>query len=112
MKPWDIFLWNFPGIGPHPAVIISHSERVAHKPEVNVLLCSSHRTNRPPRQKEVLLNGADGLDWETSVKCDLAYTVPKNQLTQKRGEVSTMRENERGEPLGTLFPNSKITERR
>lgn len=48
-----------------------------HKPEVNVLLCSSHRTNRPPKPNEVLLNGADGLDWETLVKCDLVYAVRK-----------------------------------
>ena len=91
MKPWDIYTWNFPGIGPHPAVIISHSERVARKGEVNVLLCSSHRANRPPKPNEVLLNGADGLDWETLVKCDLIYTVLKEQLIQKRGQVAAAR---------------------
>lgn len=27
MRPWDIYTWEFPDIGAHPAVIISHDER-------------------------------------------------------------------------------------
>ena len=91
MKPWDIYTWEFPGIGVHPANIISHDERVSLKPEVCVLLCSSQRANRPPKQHEVLLNSADGLDWETLVKCDLIYAARKEQLTAKRGTVAPAR---------------------
>ena len=49
------------------------------------------RTTGLPKANEVLLNGADGLDWETLVKCDLIYTVPKDELGQKRGEVTPER---------------------
>ena len=47
MKPWDIYTWNFPKIGPHPAVILSTEERARHKPLVNVLLCSTQRAGGP-----------------------------------------------------------------
>ncbi len=87
MKAWEIYTWNFPGAGPHPAVIISHPDRVKHKPQVNVLLCSSQRANRIAQANEVMLDAADGLDWETLVKCDLIYAVDKTQLSPKRGEV-------------------------
>ena len=91
MKPWDIYAWEFPGIGAHPAVIISHQDRVSLKPQVCVLLCSSQRANRPPKPHEVLLNSADGLDWETLVKCDMIYAAQKDRLKDKRGVVSPAR---------------------
>jgi hypothetical protein len=91
MQPWDIFTWDFPGIGPHPAVILGHNDRVKNKPTVNVLLCSSHRANRKPDIYEVILDRSDGLDWETLCKCDLLYAAPAEQLTRKRGIVGTQR---------------------
>jgi hypothetical protein len=38
-----------------------------------------------------VLNGADGLDWETLVKCDLMYLVEKERLYRHRGSVGTVR---------------------
>src|SRR6185436_3953405 len=64
MKQWDIWTCDFAGAGPHPAVVVSHPDRVARAPLVNVLIASSQRASRPARENEVLLNGADGLDWE------------------------------------------------
>jgi mRNA-degrading endonuclease toxin of MazEF toxin-antitoxin module len=91
VNQWTIYTWNFPDAGPHPAIVISSQERIAHKPWVSVLLASSHRANRPPTVAEVLLNGADGLDWETLVKCDLIHAVKKSELTRKRGTVTALR---------------------
>jgi mRNA-degrading endonuclease toxin of MazEF toxin-antitoxin module len=91
MKQWEIWTFDFAEAGPHPAVIISHPDRVARAPLVNILLCSSHRATRAPHENEIMLNGADGLDWETLVKCDLAYLVEKERLYQKRGTVSAAR---------------------
>lgn len=99
MKPWDVYTWTFPDVGAHPAVIVGTAERLRLKNKVNVLLCSSHRTRRPPEAHEVLLNGADGLDWETLCKCDLLYAVDKGQLTQRRGRVSSERRRAIGERL-------------
>lgn len=91
MKPWEIYTWNFPKIGPHPAVILGTDDRVRHKPRLNVLLCSSQRAGRAPEAHEVMLNGADGLDWETLCKCDLVYYAASEELSQRRGTVSPAR---------------------
>ncbi|MCW5556574.1 MAG: type II toxin-antitoxin system PemK/MazF family toxin [Verrucomicrobiae bacterium] len=88
MKQWDIWTCDFAEAGPHPAVIVSHPDRVARAPLVNVLIGSSQRASREPRENEVLLNGADGLDWETLVKCDLMYLVEKERLYRLRGTVT------------------------
>lgn len=91
MKQWDIWTFNFDEAGPHPAVIVSHPDRVARAPLVNVLIGTSHRANRAARENEVMLNGADGLDWETLVKCDLMYLVEKERLYRQRGSVTLAR---------------------
>jgi mRNA-degrading endonuclease toxin of MazEF toxin-antitoxin module len=67
MKQWDIWTCDFAAAGPHPAVVLSHPDRVARAPLVNVLIGPSQRATRQPRENEVMLNGADGLDWETLV---------------------------------------------
>lgn len=91
MKPWDIYTCEFEGAGPHPAVIVSHPDRVNHAAWVNVLLCTSQRANRAPKETEVRLNGADGLDWETLCRCDVLWLVEKAKLSGKRGSVSRIR---------------------
>ena len=94
MKPWEIYTWDFPGAGEHPAVILGTVERVERKPMLNVLLCSSQRTNRAPKATEVVLDGSDGLDWPTLCKCDLVYSVPAERLSQVRGLVAVARRRE------------------
>jgi mRNA-degrading endonuclease toxin of MazEF toxin-antitoxin module len=94
MRPWDIYTWNFPEAGPHPAVILGTDERVKNKPKVNVLLCSSQRAKRTAELHEVILDSADGMEWATICKCDLLYAVPQDQLKQKRGSVGTRRRRE------------------
>jgi mRNA-degrading endonuclease toxin of MazEF toxin-antitoxin module len=103
MKQWEIWTCDFADAGPHPAVIISHPDRVARAPLVNVLLCSSQRTTRGPRENELLLDQADGLDWETLVKCDLTYLVEKAQLYQQRGVVTRARQRAIAQRLIACF---------
>ncbi|MBI2927006.1 MAG: type II toxin-antitoxin system PemK/MazF family toxin [Verrucomicrobia bacterium] len=91
MNAWDIYTYDFPEAGPHPAVIVSSPERTSRKPWVSVLLGSSQQASRPPNAAEVLLNGADGLDWETLLKCDLIHAVKKSDLRSKRGTVNPAR---------------------
>jgi hypothetical protein len=91
MKQWDTWTCDFAEAGPHLAVIVSHPDRVARAPLVNALIGSSQKANRPARENEVVLNGADGLDWETLVKCDLMYLVEKDRLYRRRGVVITAR---------------------
>lgn len=91
MKPWEIFSYDFPEAGVHPAVVISSPERTARKPWVSVLLGTSHRAQRLPDATEVLLDSADGLDWETLLKCDLIHAVRVTDLGARRGVVCVAR---------------------
>lgn len=83
--------------------MVSHPDRIARAPVVNVLLCSSQRATRHPRENEVLLNGADGLDWESLVKCDLMYLVEKDRLYQRRGSVSALRRRALVQQINACF---------
>jgi mRNA-degrading endonuclease toxin of MazEF toxin-antitoxin module len=84
MNQWDVWTCDFAGAGPHPAVIISHPDRVARAPLVNVLIGSSQKASLSAHENEVTLNGVDGLNWETLVKCDLMYLVEKERLYRRR----------------------------
>jgi hypothetical protein len=91
MKPWDIYTWEFPGAETHPAVVLGTQTRLANKPKINVLFCSSKRAARTAEVTEVILDEADGLDWVTICKCDLVFAVPKEQLIRRRGSVTIER---------------------
>jgi mRNA-degrading endonuclease toxin of MazEF toxin-antitoxin module len=100
MKTFDVYSWQPAGWPePHPAVIVSNPARVASKPEVEVVMCSSQKTGRPAQPGEMLLDSADGLDWPTLCKCDLIHAVAKTELKNKRGEVSVRR---RGQLIRTI----------
>jgi len=90
VNAWEVYDADL-GWGTHPVVIVSHSARAARKEFVEILDCSSQRANRPPREHEVVLNGADGLDWPTFCKCDFIYAVPRGELARRRGVVALER---------------------
>jgi len=93
MNAWEI--WTFdPGYGDHPAVVVSAQDRAARRPLVEIILCASQRTSRAPNAGEVLLDSADGLNWETLCKCDLIYAVDKDLLHTQRGLVTSERRRE------------------
>ena len=93
MNAWEI--WTFdPGFGDHPAVIVSAQDRGARKPLVEILLCSSQWAARAPNAGEVVLDSADGLNWETLCKCDLIYSVDRDLLHTRRGLVTGERRRE------------------
>lgn len=95
MKAWDIYSFQPPRWPQaHPAVIVSHPQRVANKPEVNVLMCSSKPATRRPEANEVILDQGDGLDWPTLCKCDLLHVVEKAELKNYRGHVTAERRRE------------------
>jgi mRNA-degrading endonuclease toxin of MazEF toxin-antitoxin module len=92
MKAWDIYSYQPSGwVEAHPAVIVSHPERVARKPHVTVIMCATQRASRAPESHEVILDESDGLDWPTLCKCDLLYTVNKSELKHFRGTVTPER---------------------
>ncbi len=77
----------------HPAVIISNDETCDNKDieEVNVLLCTSAKVNRPPKLTEEALDEADGLDWKTMVRCDRIHLLPKERFQERKGSVTQER---------------------
>ena len=89
MKAWEI--WTAPLWGPHPALLISAQKRIDLKKYVVVLKGVTLRPGQPFRVDELqtTLNAEDGLETETRFDCDLLYTLEKEHLTQKRGEVSS-----------------------
>ena len=92
MKQFEIYSWQPEGWPqPHPCVIVSHPSRAADKPDVEVIMCSTQQATRQPQNNEVILDTADGLNWETICKCDLIYTVPRKKITNRRGLVSLVR---------------------
>jgi|SRR5438105_4192959 mRNA-degrading endonuclease toxin of MazEF toxin-antitoxin module len=91
MKQWEIYLFPFTEELPHPVVILSSDERAAARKNVNGLLCVTLR-GRPLAFNEVLLDSADGLEWETAVRCDLIHLLPRDRFQNLRGLVSPDRQ--------------------
>jgi len=91
MRQWDIFLFPFTEELPHPVVILSIDERAALRKNVNGRLCVSLR-GRPLALHEVLLDQADGVDWETAVRCDLIHLLERDRFSERRGRVAPERQ--------------------
>jgi mRNA-degrading endonuclease toxin of MazEF toxin-antitoxin module len=91
MKQWDIYLFPFTEEQPHPVVILSIDERAAARRHVNGLICVSLR-GRPLGLHEALLDQADGLEWETVVRCDLIHLLARDRFKELRGHVSPDRQ--------------------
>jgi len=77
----------------HPAVIISNDEACQNPDveEVNALLCTSAKVNRPAKATEEILDEADGLDWKTMVRCDKIHLLSKAQFQERKGTVTDER---------------------
>ena len=88
---FDVWRFEFPEKGELPVVLISHPDRCARGALINVLFCTSQRQSRAPYPYEVLLNGTDGMDWETFCDCSILYTIPSAKLVGRRGRVSLER---------------------
>jgi mRNA-degrading endonuclease toxin of MazEF toxin-antitoxin module len=93
MKQWDIIMFPFSKERRHPAIIISNNETCENDDleEVNALLCTSARVNRPPKPIEEVVDEADGLDWKTMVRCDRIHLLPKALFAERKGSVTEER---------------------
>jgi len=87
---FEVWRFPFPEKGEHPVVLISHPD-LCQRAVVNVLFCTSQRQSRPIKPFEVMLNGADGMDWETFCDCSILYSVPSALLFDRRGQVTRER---------------------
>ena len=87
----------------HPVVLISNPDRSAQAAVVNVLYCTSQRQSRAIKPFEVMLNGADGLSWETFCDCSVMWSIESSKLFDQRGEVTLERRNAIRDKLRDVF---------
>ena len=101
--PFDMCGFQFLDKGEHPVVIISHPDRCARAAVVNVLCCTTQRQSRQPYPYEVMLNGADGMDWETFCDCSIIYAVKSDLPFDRRRHVTLERRRSIRAKLCDLF---------
>ena len=102
MTQWDVYDWEFPH-GAHPAVILSTPDRCLQSSTINVLGCSSHQAKRPARIEEIILDEADGMDWQTLCRLDVIWLAQASELKRQRGTVSFERRRQLGQRLIRLY---------
>jgi mRNA-degrading endonuclease toxin of MazEF toxin-antitoxin module len=95
-QQWDVFMFPFSKERRHPAVILSNDETCENPDveEVNALICTSAKVDRPPKRTEETLDETDGLDWKTMVRCDRIYLLPKAQFDHRKGRVTEERRHQ------------------
>jgi len=91
---FDVWQFDFPDRGTHPVVLISHPSLCASASVINALYCTSQRQSRAIKSHEVLLNGEDGLDWETFVDCSVIYLLDTSKIFGRKGHISLERRRE------------------
>ena len=101
-EQFEVWRFHFPTKGEHPVVLISHTDFCAQS-IVDVLYCTSQRQSRSPKSFEVLLDQADGLDWETFCDCSILWSVPAAGLFAKRGQVTVERQGAIRAKLRAVF---------
>src|SRR5436189_6418873 len=101
---FDVWSYKFTDKGgEHPVVLISHPDICARAAVVDVLFCTSQRQSRRAYRHEVMLNGADGMDWETFCDCSCLYAVKSANLFGKRGHVTLERRRQIRTKIRDLF---------
>jgi hypothetical protein len=90
MRAWEI--WTGTLFGPHPVLLISAQPRIDRKQFVVVLKGTTMRPGQPFKVDalQTTLDQQDGLDTQTRFDCDLLYTLEKEDLSQRRGEVVSL----------------------
>lgn len=92
---WDIirFRINASDRDLHSAVVISAPEWCAdeRKLRLNVLACSKRVPAEGVRPSQILLNGADGLDFQSVCACEFVHVVSRASVHEIVGRVSLVR---------------------
>ncbi len=104
---WDIVRFR---IGPadrdlHPGVIISAPEWCAdeRKLRLNVLACSKRVPAKGARTHQVLLNGADGLDFASVCGCEFFHVISRESVHEIVGRVTPARRRAIGRKLNEVL---------
>lgn len=77
----------------HPAVILSPPDILddPRQLRINVLMGSKRVPSETGKTHQVILNGADGLEFATLLDCSLVYQVRKASILRSAGRVAHAR---------------------
>ncbi len=77
----------------HPAIIVSPPDILGdpRQGRINVLVGTKKVRAETVKSHQVVLNGADGLEFPTLVNCALVYQVRKSSILRSAGSVSHAR---------------------
>jgi hypothetical protein len=77
----------------HPAVILSSDDVMADERQqrFNVVVGTKKQPAEQARVHQVILNGADGLEFTTLVDCSLVYMARKSSILRQGGVVALHR---------------------
>lgn len=92
---WDIVFVpaHEKDVGGHPAVVLSPPDILDDDKQLrlNVLMGSKRVPAEMSKSHQVVLNGADGLEFPTLVDCALVYQVRKASILRHAGRVAHAR---------------------
>lgn len=75
----DAVYIEIPGVGLHPAVVVSRQESIGIRSDVTVALITSTVRGLPA---EVAVNSDDGLEHASVINCDQLWTLPKDAIVK------------------------------
>jgi len=107
VRQWDIIRFR---IRPndrdlHPGIVLSGEEwcASAHTTNLNVLACSKRVPGDPVKPHQVVVNGADGLEFQTTIDCRFFHIIAKETVTKVIGRVSTERRRAIGRKINEIL---------
>jgi mRNA interferase MazF len=80
----DIWDAQVPGVGTHPVVIATRQSAI---PLLSALVCALVTSTFHGHVAEVNLGPAEGLDHDCALNCDNLFTLPKDVLVHRRGQL-------------------------
>lgn len=95
LNRWDVVVVpadEKDGVG-HPAVVMSPPDILAdpRQSRINVLVGTKKQPAESAKSHQVILNGAEGLEFLTLLNCALVYQVKKANVLRSVGAVSHAR---------------------
>jgi len=107
IRQWDILRFR---IRPedrdlHPGIVLSGEEWCAspHTSNLNVLACSKRVPGENVKSHQVVLNGADGLEFQSTADCRFFHIVAKTSVTTVIGRVTAERRRALGRKINEVL---------
>src|SRR2546425_12869724 len=107
IRQWDVIRFRIrpSDTESHPGVVVSPEEWCAASAttKLNLLACSKRIPADPPKAHHVVLNGADGLEFQTLVDCRFFHIIAKDASAAVIGRVSVERRRAIGRKINEVL---------